>query len=42
VRETVEFLDVDRPLHHDHTAMMEVVRDGGVLDAVEGVVGPLG
>lgn len=42
VRETVEFLDVDRPLHHDHTAMMELVRDGGVLDAVEAVVGSLG
>ncbi|HPF35514.1 MAG TPA: aromatic amino acid ammonia-lyase [Candidatus Krumholzibacteria bacterium] len=41
VRETVEFLDVDRPLHHDHTAMQELVRDGGVLRAVEGEVGLL-
>ncbi len=42
VRETVEFLDIDRPLHEDHTGMMDLVRTGEVLEAVEGVVGSLG
>lgn len=42
VRETVEFLDVDRPLHEDHTNMMHLVRDCGVLEAVEEAVGSLG
>jgi histidine ammonia-lyase len=42
VRETVDFLDIDRPLHEDHTGMMELVRTGEVLEAVEGVVGSLG
>jgi len=41
VREHVAFLDVDRPLHDDHTAMMELVRSCGILEKVEAVVGDL-
>ncbi len=41
VRGTVEFLDVDRPLNPDHTAMRELVRSNRVLTAVEQVVGDL-
>jgi histidine ammonia-lyase len=41
VRAVVEFLDVDRPLHSDHTAMRELVRGCAVLDAVQGAVGDL-
>jgi histidine ammonia-lyase len=42
VRGTVEYLDVDRPLNPDHTAMLELVRSNRVLAAVESVVGDLG
>ncbi|MBK6735179.1 MAG: aromatic amino acid lyase [bacterium] len=41
VREHVAFLDVDRPLHPDHTAMRELVRSHRALAAVEQVVGDL-
>jgi len=41
VRKHVEFLDVDRPLHNDHTAMMELVRANGILEAVENEIGVL-
>ena len=41
VRRYVAHLDEDRPLHRDHTAMAELVRSGEILEAVEGVVGPL-
>ncbi len=41
VRRHVEFLDVDRPLHNDHTTMMELVRSCEVLEEVEKEVGPL-
>ncbi len=41
VREHVAFLDVDRPLNPDHTAMRELVRSNRVLTAVEQVVGDL-
>jgi histidine ammonia-lyase len=41
VREHVEFLDVDRPLHADHTRMMDLVRSCELLEAVEEVVGRL-
>jgi histidine ammonia-lyase len=41
VREHVAFLEVDRPLHDDHTAMMELVRSCGILEKVEAVVGNL-
>ncbi len=42
VRGHVAHLDVDRPLHVDHTCMREVVRSGEILGAVEAAVGPLG
>lgn len=41
VRRHVEFLDVDRPLHNDHTAMMDLVRGNGILAAVENEIGSL-
>ncbi len=41
VRKHVEFLDVDRPLYPDHTAMRDVVRSCEILEAVEGKVGRL-
>jgi len=42
VRKHVEFLDVDRPLHTDHTAMKALVRSWDILEAVEKKVGSLG
>jgi histidine ammonia-lyase len=42
VREQVAHLHEDRPLFPDHTAMMELVRSGDILAAVEAAVGPLG
>ena len=42
IREHVEFLDVDRPLFTDHNTMMALVREGGILRAVEEAVGELG
>jgi histidine ammonia-lyase len=41
VRSVVEHLDVDRPLHSDHTRMMELVRSCAILDGVEKEVGRL-
>jgi histidine ammonia-lyase len=41
VRKYVDFLDIDRPLYPDHTAMKELVRTGEILDSVEKVVGDL-
>ena len=41
VRETVDFLDVDRSLAPDHTAMKALIKSGAVLEAVEAVVGDL-
>lgn len=41
VRETVEFLDVDRSLAPDHTAMKALVKSCEVLHAVEAVTGDL-
>jgi histidine ammonia-lyase len=41
VRETVEYLDIDRSLAPDHTAMMALVESCDVLEAVEKVVGDL-
>jgi histidine ammonia-lyase len=41
IRRHVEFLDVDRPLYPDHTAMRELVRSCEVLHEVEAEVGPL-
>jgi histidine ammonia-lyase len=42
VRNHVDFLEEDRPLHPDHNRMKEVVKRGEVLDAVEARVGCLG
>ncbi len=42
VRKHVEFLDVDRPLHSDHTAMKALVRSFDILTSVEEAVGSLG
>ncbi len=41
IRKHVEFLDIDRPLYPDHTAMQELVRSCEILDAVENTVGSL-
>jgi histidine ammonia-lyase len=41
VRQVVEHLDEDRPLHRDHNAMAAAVARGEVLAAVEQAVGPL-
>jgi len=42
IRKYVAFLEIDRPLYPDHTAMQELVRSGAILEAVEEIVGPLG
>ena len=41
VREHIAYLDIDRPLHPDHTAMRDLVRSHRVLTTVEQVVGDL-
>jgi histidine ammonia-lyase len=41
IRQYVDHLDEDRPLHSDHTAMKELVRYGEILDEVEEAVGSL-
>lgn len=41
VRRHVEFLDIDRPLYPDHTAMKELVRSCEILEEVEKAIGPL-
>jgi histidine ammonia-lyase len=41
VRETVEFLDIDRSLYPDHTAMKELIRSCAVLERVEAELGDL-
>jgi histidine ammonia-lyase len=41
IRRHVDFLEVDRPLYPDHTAMRDLVASGDILRAVESVVGPL-
>jgi histidine ammonia-lyase len=42
IRGTVDFLEVDRPLAPDHTAMMALTRSCAILQAVEEKVGSLG
>jgi histidine ammonia-lyase len=42
IRKHVEFLDVDRPLYHDHTAMQKLVKSCEILEEVEKEVGKLG
>ena len=41
IRKHVDFLDVDRPLHHDHNTMMGLVRSLDILSAVENEIGKL-
>jgi histidine ammonia-lyase len=41
IRKYVEFLDIDRPLYPDHTAMKELVKSCEILEEVEKVVGSL-
>ncbi len=41
VRRHVEYLDVDRPLHRDHNAMMSLVKSCEILDEVEESIGKL-
>ena len=41
VRERVPRLDADRILSQDIETMVELLRDGGIIQAVQGVVGPL-
>jgi histidine ammonia-lyase len=41
VRRHVAHLDLDRPLHTDHTAMKALVKSGEILEAVEARIGPL-
>ena len=42
IRKYVEFLDIDRPLYPDHTAMKALVKSCEILDEVEKVTGSLG
>jgi len=41
VRTVVEHLEEDRPLYHDHNAMMETVKKRDILHAVENAIGEL-
>ena len=41
IRRHVEFLDIDRPLHTDHTNMQTLVKSCEILDGVEEAVGAL-
>ena len=41
VRRYVDFLDIDRPLYKDHTAMKELVKSCEILHEVEKEVGKL-
>ncbi len=39
IRQHIDFLDIDRPLHIDHTAMKALVKSGEILREVEAVIG---
>ncbi|MEN8222487.1 MAG: aromatic amino acid ammonia-lyase [Acidobacteriota bacterium] len=41
VRKYVDFLDIDRPLYPDHTAMQKLVKSGEILEEVEKEIGSL-
>jgi histidine ammonia-lyase len=41
IRKHVAFLDIDRPLYEDHTAMRELVRSCEILTEVEKTIGSL-
>ena len=40
-RKYVDFLDIDRPLYPDHTAMKELVKSCEILEEVEKLIGSL-
>ncbi len=42
IRKHIDFLDIDRPLYPDHTAMQELVRSFEILEEVEKEIGSLG
>jgi len=42
VRKYVDFLEIDRPLYPDHTAMKELVKSCEILEEVEKEIGSLG
>jgi histidine ammonia-lyase len=42
IRKHVDFLDIDRPLYHDHTAMQKLVKSCEILEEVENEIGNLG
>ena len=41
IRKHVDFLDIDRPLYPDHTAMQELVKSCDILEEVEKEIGSL-
>ena len=41
IRKYVKFLDIDRPLYPDHTAMQKLVKSGEILEEVEKEIGDL-
>lgn len=41
IRRHVDYLDIDRPLYPDHTAMQELVRSCEILEEVEKEIGSL-
>ena len=41
VRRYVDFLDIDRPLYPDHTAMKKLVKECEILEEVEATIGSL-
>ena len=41
IRKYVDFLDIDRPLYADHTAMQKLVASGEILEEVEASIGHL-
>lgn len=41
IREVVDFLDIDRPLHYDHDKMVELVKSNEIIRKVEDIVGEL-
>lgn len=41
IRETVDFLDTDRPLHYDHDKMVELVKSNKIIENVENAIGKL-
>ena len=41
IRKYVDFLDIDRPLYPDHTAMKKLVKSCEILEEVENSIGSL-